>query len=236
MNRLVAFGGLVFALLTLSVWTVQASEEKKEAIRFDHEVREDIFAGFGGDKEALERGIKKCEVVLEKNPKHAEALVWRGAARVFQAGQLFQAKKQAEGLKLWNSGLKDLDDALELDPKNVGVRIPRAAILVQSGHNAPPQIGKPLLEKARKDFETIFEAQKKHLDKIGRHPHGELRMGLADVYRALGEADKSKEQLEAVVKELPKTKYADRAQEWLAAKADAKLIHNCIGCHVPNEK
>jgi hypothetical protein len=37
--------------------------------------------------------------------------------------------------------------------------------------------------------------------------------------------------LEAVVKELPGTKYATRAAEWLAAPPDVKLAHTCIGCH-----
>ena len=56
-------------------------------------------------------------------------------------------------------------------------------------------------------------------------------MGLAEVYRRLQEPEKSREQLEAVVKELPDTKYAERAQEWLKAKPEAQLSHNCIGCH-----
>jgi hypothetical protein len=47
----------------------------------------------------------------------------------------------------------------------------------------------------------------------------------------MGDLDKSNEQLRAVEKELPDTKYAARAKEWLAAKPDAKLAHNCIGCH-----
>jgi hypothetical protein len=166
-----------------------------------------------------------------KNPKHAEALVWRGAARVFQSGQLFNQGKQADGLKLWTAGHKDMDDAIALEPKNVGVRIPRAAVLVPASRAAPKAMAEPLWKKALEDFQTIEAIQKEVLDKIGTHSLGELRMGQADLYRMMGQLDKSKEQLELVKKALPDSKYAKRADEWLAAKADAKLAHNCIGCH-----
>lgn len=66
---------------------------------------------------------------------------------------------------------------------------------------------------------------------LGTHPRGELRMGLADTYRLLGKLDSSKEQLEAITKELPDTEYATRAKEWLAAEPTKKLAHNCLGCH-----
>lgn len=199
--------------------------------RFDYQVREHIFQGFNGDDEELAKGIQICEEAIKKNPKHAEALVWRGAARVYQAGELFAAKKPAEALPLWTSGLKDMDDAVKYEPENPGVRIPRAAVLLPAAREAPPAMGKPLLEKVEADFEHIYEQQKDHLEKLGTHPRGELRMGLADVYRLQGKADKSTEQLKAVIQELPKSKYAERAEQWLAAKPDAKLEHTCIGCH-----
>lgn len=46
--------------------------------RFDMLVREDFFSGFAGDADALERAMKKCEEILAKDPKNAEALVWHG--------------------------------------------------------------------------------------------------------------------------------------------------------------
>lgn len=215
-----------------SGWSILAEDKpvaKEE--RFDLLVREDLFAGFGGDKEALARGIKICDEALKTNPKNAEALVWRGAGRVYLAGQAFQEKNQAEGFKLFMSGQKDMDDAVKLEPKNVGVRIPRASVLMPASGGMPAAMAKPLLEKVREDFEAIYELQKDSLDKVGTHPKGELRMGLADVYRRLGNAEKSKEQLDILVKELPDTKYSARATEWLAAKPDVKLAHSCIGCH-----
>lgn len=210
-----------------------AADEPNTEMRFDYLVRKDLFAGFAGDDEALARGLKTCEETLARRPKHAEALVWRGAARVFMSQKSFKDKNFVEGMRLWNTGLKDMDEAVKLAPTNVGVRIPRAAVLLPAARNAPPAMGKPLLPKALDDFETIYKQQKARgaLAKLGKHPRGELRMGLADVYRLMGEKEKSKEQLEAVIQELPNTKYAERATEWLAAKPDAKLTHQCIGCH-----
>lgn len=201
------------------------------AQRFDNQVREDLFAGFSGDEKLLKRGMDKCEQVLKKNPNHAEALVWRGAARVFLSGEAFQEKDVINGMKLWNTGLADMDKAKKLEPENIGVLIPRAAVLLPAGRNAPAIMGKPVLKRVREDFEQAYARQKDFLDKLGEHPHGELRMGLADVYRLMGEPKKSKEQLEALVKELPKSEYADVARKWLKAPADKKLAHSCIGCH-----
>ncbi len=214
--------------LVLCVGLVWAEDKPK---RFDLDVREDLFAGFNGDAEALARGLKQCEEALQANPKHAEAMVWRGAARVFQAGELFQAKKVPEGFKLWNAGLKDMEEAVKLEPENVGVRIPRAAVLAQASRGAPAAMAKPLQETLLKDYQTIYAKQKDHLGEFGTHPKGELLMGLADAYRMLGEAEKSAVHLKQVQKELPDSKYAKRAEEWLKAKPDAKLVHNCIGCH-----
>ncbi|MEL6110503.1 MAG: hypothetical protein AAFU85_31225 [Planctomycetota bacterium] len=199
--------------------------------RFDLVVREDIFAGFDGDAKRLARGLAKCEEALAKNPEHAEAMVWRGAIRMFQSNVLFNKGKQAEGFSLFSSGVTDMNKAKELAPHSVAVMIPRAAVLINAGRSAPPLIGRPLLEAVREDFESTYERQKDVLDQIGEHPLGELRMGLADIYRLLDQKDKSKQQLEALLKELPDTEYAERATKWLAAKPDAKLAHNCLGCH-----
>ena len=223
----------VIACLLMVAVAAAEGERPADRERFDNLVREDLFAGFTGDADALERGLKNCEAALAKDPNHAEALVWRGAARVYQAGQAFSAKKSGEGFKLYSTGMKDMDDAVKLEPKNVGVRIPRASVLSAASRGMPAGMAKPLLETVRGDFETIYAGQKERgdLDKLGKHPRGELRMGLADVYRRLGEAEKSAAQLDAILAELPGGKYAKRAAEWKAAEPGAKLVHNCIGCH-----
>ncbi len=199
--------------------------------RFDYRVREDFFAGLEGDEEAYERVVRACEEVLATNPRHAEGLVWRGAVRMMKSRDAFRGGDVANGKKLWATALKDMDDAVEIAPDHIGVLIPRAAVLLPAGRNAPPLMGKPVLLKVRADFERTYERQKDILDELGEHPLGELRMGLADVYRLLGEHDKSEAQLKAVQRELPETEYAERATAWLAASPEKKLAHTCIGCH-----
>lgn len=210
---------------------VSKADDDGKGDRFDYKVREDLFAGFEGDEEALKRGLRVCEQTLAENPRHAEALVWRGAARVFISGQAFSKGDIATGMRNWTDGLKDMDDAKELEPENIAILIPRAAVLLPAGRNAPPAMGRPLLMKVREDFEKTYERQENILDQLGDHPLGELRMGLADVYRLLDQPLKSKEQLVAIQSELPETAYAREAAEWLAASPAKKLAHNCIGCH-----
>ena len=199
--------------------------------RFDKLVREDMFAGFGGDEAAMIRGLAKCDAALTRDPKHAEPLVWRGAVRVFQASGCFAKKQMFAGMSLWSKGLQDMDDAVTIAPNNAGVRIPRAAVLLPAARSTPKVMSRPLLDRALDDYLTIAKLQADHLDKLGTHPLGELRMGLADIYRLLGDDAKSKEQLEQLEKQLPNTEYAERAKTWLASKPDVKLVHNCIGCH-----
>jgi hypothetical protein len=220
-------------LAALIVALLLAADKKPEKApeRFDHLVREDIFAGFNGDEKRMKLGLKKCDDALAKDPKHAEALVWRGAARSFQAAQLFQKKKTDEGIAIWIKALKDMDDAVTIAPRDPSVLIPRAVVLLPAAHNVPEVMRKPLLKKVVSDLETIYNVQKAVFHKLGTHPRGELRMALADAYRLGGDLKKSKEQLQAVVKELPDSAYAKRAKKWLEAKPEAKLTHSCIGCH-----
>lgn len=221
--RLVACAGLLAGVACLSA----AAEPE----RFDHLVRDDIFAGFKGDKDRLARGLKTCEDKLKQNPKHAEALVWRGAVRVFRSGALFGEGRMADGMTDWTGGLADMDEAVRLQPDNIGVRIPRAAVLTGASAGAPPAMAKPLLEKLRGDMERSLKLHGDQWAEVGDHPKGEVRMGLAYAYRRLGQGDKAAEQLNKVIEELPGTRWAERAGEWLKAKPDAKLVHNCIGCH-----
>jgi tetratricopeptide (TPR) repeat protein len=209
----------------------RSDDPKPKPARFDHLVREEIFRGFDGDEEALARGIKACNDALKDNPKHATALVWRGAANLYQAGVLFQKGSVKDATTLWTAALKDMDDAVALEPKNIAVRIPRAASLLPAAREMPIERAKPLLAKALEDFQFTYDAQKNILDKLGTHPRGELHMGLAEVYRLTGDFEKSREQLNAIVKDMPDTKYSKRANDWLAAKPNAKLAHTCIGCH-----
>src|SRR5215467_7557160 len=87
--------------------------------RFDMLVREDMFAGFAGNKEAFDRAMKLTEETLAKDPKHAEAKVWHGSGVFFQAGQAFQKGDMQNGIILWQKGLDEMEQAVKLAPDNV---------------------------------------------------------------------------------------------------------------------
>ncbi len=199
--------------------------------RFDLRVRNYFFAGFSGDAAALEKGMKICEESLAADPKNAEALVWHGSGLYFQAGQAFQKGDQQNGMQLWTRGLKEMDDAVELAPQGVGVRVARGAVLLTGSRFVSPDMSRPLIAKAVGDFEAAYQMQGPDLSGLGTHPHGELMIGLADGYSRLGDREKAQQWFERIQKELPGTPYARSAGTWLETKSLAPQQAGCLGCH-----
>ena len=177
----------------------------EEAVRFDHKVRQDFFAGIAGDNEALARGLKSTEEFLAQNPDHAEALVWHGSGLYSQAGALFRnGGDQAKRMELLMKGQQEMDRAVALAPKTIGVRIPRGAIyLTATRFMGDAPFVKPLIEKGLSDYQAAYEIQKDHLDKLGVHPLGELLFGLADGNLRMGNEAKAKEFFEQIRERLP---------------------------------
>jgi hypothetical protein len=159
------------ATFSLGDDTAPAAKSKNgDDSRFDLVVREDYFSGFNGDATALERGMKASREVLGTNPTHAEAMVWLGGGQVFQSGQNFGKGNVVEGMKLWQEGIANMDKAAELEPDNIGVLIPRAAVLMPASRNLPKQIRDEVLTGVLKNFLQVYEGQKEMLDQIGEHP------------------------------------------------------------------
>src|SRR5947207_15361062 len=112
---------LVTFVIALVVAAGQAAQQPPQAPvqRFDYLVRGDFFAGAAGDQARLKKAIDVCERTLADNPKHAEALVWHGAALLVQSGQAFQKGDMAAGGQLWDRGLGEMNEAAALAPDNV---------------------------------------------------------------------------------------------------------------------
>lgn len=204
------------------------------ATRFDHEVREDFFAGFSGDYERFERGMKKCEDVLAANPDHAEALVWHGSGLFGKSGDAFRSGDMAKGIELWTRGLAEMDRAVELEPDNIGVRAPRGATLVVATREIPKERTPELLERAIADYEQIMKLQEPEWRQTGTHGKGELLAGLAEAYDRLGEEAKARSWYERVLAEVPDSPYGATARQWLTAsdRASRPKAAACQGCHV----
>ena len=214
------------AVVLLAVSVVSSQE------RFDLKVRNYFFAGFAGDSASLEKGIKICEDALAADPKNAEALVWHGSGVFYESGQAFQKGDQQKGGDLWQRGLKEMDQAVELAPDRLGVRVPRgAALLTASRYMPSPEMARPLLEKGLADFEKAYDLQAPYLADLSAHARGELMIGLADGYSRAGHQEKAQVWFERIQKEMKGTPYAKSASIWLETKTLAPAQAGCLGCH-----
>ena len=202
--------------------------------RFDMQVRSDFFAGFAGDAARLQKGLDACERALAENPKHAEALVWHGSGLYSKAGMAFQQGDQKTGMELFARGIKEMDDAVALEPENIGVLIPRGAVLLTGTRFMSPEMAKPLLEKALGDYEKTLAIQSKSgaFTTLGDHPKGELLFGLAEGYARLGQADKARNYFNQLIEYAPGSGHAPQAKTFLASGELPKAQGlGCIGCH-----
>ena len=218
---------IIVTAVTAACWLSPAQE------RFDLKIRNYFFAGFAGDTAALDKGMKICEETLAADPRNAEALVWHGAGLYFGSGQAFQKGDQQTGLQLYARGIKEMDDAVEIAPDRVGVRIPRGATLLTGSRFMAPDMAHPLVEKAVSDYEKAYELQADHLDRLGAHSRGELLIGLADGYSRLGDQDRAKTWFERIKADplLHRTPYEKSADLWLETKSLPSAKAGCLGCH-----
>ncbi len=213
----------------------QAPNERKQHPRFDALVRNDFFAGMRGDLARLARGMRVCEEVLANNPRHAEALVWHGGGLLTLAAQAYTRGDWKLGDRLWNLGLKEMNDAVAFDPTNMPVKIGRSATIIgiaQSGWDPSDAQGVALLKSAVLDYEKVYRWQRDYFHNLSTHSRGELLFGLASGWSILGDHKKAREYLRLILKECKGTVYEQKARPWLDKKPPAVVQHDCTGCHV----
>ena len=200
--------------------------------RFDYLVRADFFAGAAGDEARLAKVLEICEQALEKNPNHAEARVWHGAALLVRAGQAFQKGDMSAGGPLFDRSVKEMNEALALAPNNPGVLIPRGAVLLQATQNMPPQMARPLLQSALDNYERALEIQAPTFAALGDHAKGELLFGLAEGWSRLGDTEKARRYFERVIADAPSSGQTPKARAWIETGSIPKTDGmQCVGCH-----
>ncbi|HTT33647.1 MAG TPA: hypothetical protein VMH48_08595 [Methylomirabilota bacterium] len=205
--------------------------------RFDMQVREDFFSAFAGDQQALERGMKKCEEALAKDPKNAEALVWHGSGLSYSAKKAFMSGDVERGRQIQAQGVKEMNDAVALRPDDVTVLIPRASIFLSAALHVPsPEVAKRDFQIAADDYEKTLRIQAPAFSRLPIHARGELLGGLAEAWNGLGETEKARSYLSRIVQELPNTAYAQRAKKLLEAPLKSGALETtCLGCHRQSE-
>jgi tetratricopeptide (TPR) repeat protein len=218
-----------FGLAILAAAGVAAASLAQE--RFDYQVRDDMFRAFGGNEAALKNALAMIEEKLSENPDHAEALVWRGTARYWQAGRAFGAGDTAGARTLAAAGVADMDRAIDLEPGNVGVLVPRAAVLLVAARNQrDPARVRDLAARAAADFEAALAIRQPAFQQLGQHNRGEYLSGLAESWALAGDADKAESYLRRILAELPNSPYAERATAKLGDWNDRRPL-NCQSCH-----
>ena len=202
------------------------------ASKFDYKVRQDFFAGFAGNQEAFDRAMKNAELAIAESPSEsAEALAWHGAGLLLLSGPKFAAGDIATGIQLWTKANDEMKKAGELEPKNPGVLIPRAASWFAASRQAPEEMGAPILAQALADYETVYELQKTYFDKLDIHMQSELLFGLADGYARKKDAAKAREYFEKLAALGPKSGHQEQAQLFLKGEQYAVKGVGCVGCH-----
>jgi len=199
--------------------------------RFDYQVRDDMFRAFGGNEAAFKSAMATIEEKLKEQPDHGEALVWRGAGRSWMAGRAFESGDTAGGRAMVAAGMADMDRALALEPNNIGVLIPRAAVLLAMARSQPDAARKQeLAGQAAANFESAFALRRPAFDRLGQHNRGEYLSGLAESWALAGNQDTAERYLRRIVAELPNSRYAERAAAKLANWDDRGPL-NCQSCH-----
>jgi pentatricopeptide repeat protein len=198
--------------------------------RFDERVRADFFDGLRGDEAAMTRAMKLCEETLAKDPKHAEAMVWHGAGIIGRSRDAFRVGDQSRGIELYSKGLAEMDAAVALSPDNIGVRIPRGAVLLAMAPFVPEPEKTKLLERGVADYERTYDLQQKHFSTLTLHAREQLLYGLTDGYANLGNVDKAKSYFERMQADAADSELLPRA----ASRARGETVDGpapCEQCH-----
>ena len=219
---------LSIALVAAAAGLAAASRAQE---RFDYTVRDAMFRAFGGNEAAFKHAQAIIDEKLREDPDHAEALVWRGVGRYFQAGRAFGTDDVSAARQLTADAIADMDRAIGLQPRNIAVLIPRAAVLLVAARNQrDPARTRDLAARAATDFETALALRQPDFAGLAQHNRGEYLSGLAESWALAGQREKAEAYLRRILAELPGSPYAQRASAKLADWSDQRAL-NCQTCH-----
>ncbi len=197
----------------------------------DQRILDDFISGFRGNREALDRAVASAQKLLDTQPDNAEAMVYLGSGTLVLSGRAFQEENDMQkGMELWEKGNAMMDKAVQIQPGNFAIRSQRGNTLLIASRRVPADWQPALLEKSLADFNAILDLHKEDFSKLPERDRGELLACLADGYDRSGEKDKSRAYLERIVKELPGTEYAKRADAWLKDPSYPVEKRTCIDC------
>jgi pentatricopeptide repeat protein len=195
---------------------------------FEFRVRQDFFDGLRGDSAALDRSIATCEAALAKNANDAEALVWHGAGLIGRSSFAFRKGDIQTGVPLYQQGLREMDRAVELAPENVGVRIPRGAVVLATAPFVPEAQKASLLQRGISDYEKTLALQQAYFATLTLHSREQLLYGLLDGYAQLGDLARARTYFHRM--------QHDAAGSPLLARAEARANGDAVAGVTPCEQ
>src|SRR5262245_48674553 len=96
-----------------------------------------------------------------------------------QTGVVYHGGDMCKGGAILQKGLDEMNAAVALEPDNIGVLIPRAAVLLEASKHVPvPGAARELLETAVNDYEKVLRLQQSYFDKLTTHSRAELMTAL----------------------------------------------------------
>jgi tetratricopeptide (TPR) repeat protein len=195
------------------------SEDQGTGYRgFDRQVMVDFGKAAQGDEAARQRMLEACDRAIKAEGDNAEAIAWRGAARMFEAGTASEAGDFMAAMNHVNAALADLNKARELEPANPGVRVVAARMLLNLAKNHPIEsMAKSYATQGIEDASAGLESLHENWDKQPSEVKGELLLGVAQAYDALGKPTMARDWFNRVIGAVPGTAWAKQAQDWLDA-------------------
>jgi predicted Zn-dependent protease len=189
---------------------------------FEREVFADFVQAAQGNDEAKARLVAACERALEADAENAEAIAWRGAARMFEAGAASSNGDFRAAMNHTNASLADLNRARELEPENPGVRMVAANTLLNLARYHPiDTMAKAYAKQGVEDAKVALSKLYGSWDKQPSDVKGQLMLGVAQGYEKLGETTTARDWFNRVIGAVPGSTWAEQAQAWIDA-ADKK--------------
>jgi hypothetical protein len=207
-----------------------ASPSPRREDAFDYKVRGDFFDGLGGNTVALDRAFKLCEDALARDPNNAEALVWHGATVLARSALAFRSGDRGNGRTLYQQGLAEMDRAVAMAPDNVGVRIPRGAVVLVLSDFVPEPEKSRLVARGASDYEVGLAGQAAIFSQLTLHAREMMLYGLTDAYATLGDTRKAAAFYQRMTSEAAGSELLPRAKARAAGETVAGQAP-CGECH-----
>lgn len=180
---------------------------------FDRLVHGDYVKAAMGDDRARERLRRACDGAIADDARHAEAIAWRGAARMFDAAAASDGGDFMAAMNHVNAALNDLKAARELEPENPGVRLIAAQTLLSLAANHPIEaMAKNYAKQGIEDATIGFRALHDRWDHQPAETKGRLMTEVARAYEKLGQTRRARDWYNRVIGAVPGSEWAGKAQ------------------------